>query len=125
MASPKRKPTVPDKSGDDRTVYREFPSASSPEALEPGKPPAKKSNPQAQTLRVQATRKGKGGKTVTTITGFQEDAETLATLLKQLKNHCATGGTVRDGELDLQGDHRPKIVQFLQKLGYPAKISGG
>ena len=124
MASPKRKPAVPDNAGNDRTVYREFSSASLPEALEPAKS-TKVPDPKTQNLRVQATRKGKGGKTVTVITGFQVNEETLATLLKQLKNHCATGGTVRDGELELQGDHRPKIVQFLQKLGYSAKISGG
>ena len=124
MASSKHKPPPEDKRGRDRTVYREFSSASSPDALEPAQPKESPS-PKAQNLRIQATRKGKGGKTVTVITGFQENEEALTTLLKQLKNHCATGGTIREGELELQGDHRPKILQFLQKLGYSAKVSGG
>jgi translation initiation factor 1 len=74
---------------------------------------------------VQTTRKGKGGKTVTVISGFQSSAETLAKLLKQLKAQCGTGGTVKDDTIEIQGDHRQKLVQLLMQLGYPTKVSGG
>jgi translation initiation factor 1 len=59
------------------------------------------------------------------ITGFQTTPETLATLLKQLKAQCGTGGTVKDNEIEVQGDHKQKILEILVKLGYKAKISGG
>jgi len=81
--------------------------------------------PQQQSLRVQTTRKGKGGKTVTVVSGFQSSPETLAQLLKQLKAKCGSGGTVKDDTLEIQGDHRQTLVQLLVTLGYPAKISGG
>jgi translation initiation factor 1 len=74
---------------------------------------------------VQTTRKGKGGKTVTVVSGFQSSPETLAQLLKQLKAKCGSGGTVKDDTLEIQGDHRQTLVQLLVTLGYPAKISGG
>ena len=81
--------------------------------------------PQQQNLRVQATRKGRGGKTVTVITGFQTNSDTLEKLVKQLKTQCGTGGTVKDNEIEIQGDHKQKLVEILTKLGYKAKISGG
>jgi translation initiation factor 1 len=76
-------------------------------------------------LRVQASRKGRKGKTVTVISGFQAKPETLTKLLKQLKNQCGTGGTVKDDTLEIQGDHAQKLVELLTQLGYKAKISGG
>ncbi|MBR8833585.1 MAG: translation initiation factor [Stigonema ocellatum SAG 48.90 = DSM 106950] len=102
-------------------VYREFGNDNSP-ALEraiPELPPAQ------QNLRVQATRSGRKGKTVTVITGFQSKPETLQTLVKELKTQCGTGGTVKDNEVEIQGEHKQKILEILTKLGYKAKISGG
>ncbi len=87
--------------------------------------PAQELPPNQQQIRVQASRKGRGGKTVTVISGFQAKPETLATLLKTLKTQCGAGGTVKDAEIEIQGDHREKIVQVLVKLGYKAKVSGG
>jgi translation initiation factor 1 len=81
--------------------------------------------PNQQNVRVQATRAGRKGKTVTIITGFQSKAETLEALLKQLKSQCGTGGTLKDSEIEIQGDHKQKILDILIKLGYKAKISGG
>lgn len=78
-----------------------------------------------QNIRVQASRKGRKGKTVTVISGFQAKPETLAALLKQLKTQCGTGGTVKEDTIEIQGDHTQKLVQVLTKLGYKAKISGG
>ena len=103
-------------------VYQEFGSPSSSEALERATPDLP---PQQQNLRIQASRSGRKGKTVTIITGFQSSAETLAKLLKQLKTQCGSGGTVKENSLEIQGDHRDKLLQLLIQLGYKAKISGG
>lgn len=108
--------------GADRFVYREFNSASNPAATERAVPELP---PNQQNLRVQASRKGRGGKTVTVISGFQVQPETLTKLLKQLKNQCGTGGTVKENTLEIQGDHTQKLVEILLQLGYKAKISGG
>ena len=105
-----------------RIVYQEFGSPLSSEALERATPDLP---PQQQNLRIQASRSGRKGKTVTIITGFQSSAETLAKLLKQLKTQCGSGGTVKENSLEIQGDHRDKLLQFLIQLGYKAKISGG
>jgi translation initiation factor 1 len=106
----------------DRTVYSEFGHTSNADAFTRGIPDLP---PNQQNLRIQATRKGKGGKTVTVITGFQAQPEVLADLLKKLKSQCGSGGTVRDNELEIQGDHKQKLLEILVTLGYKAKISGG
>ncbi|MBF1990735.1 translation initiation factor [Fischerella thermalis] len=110
-----------DKSSSDRFVYREFGDTNSP-ALER---PTQELPPEKQNLRVQATRAGRKGKTVTVISGFQTKPETLQALVKQLKTQCGTGGTVKDNEIEIQGEHKQKILEILTKLGYKAKISGG
>ncbi|MEC4804330.1 MAG: translation initiation factor [Jaaginema sp. PMC 1079.18] len=105
-----------------RIVYQEFGATTQPEALEratPNLPPEK------QDLRVQLSRKGRKGKSVTEITGFQTSPDTLKTLLKKIKSQCGTGGTVKDSSLEIQGDCREKVLSILQKEGYIAKISGG
>jgi translation initiation factor 1 len=81
--------------------------------------------PNQQNLRIQASRKGRKGKTVTVISGFQSNPETLTALAKKLKAQCGTGGTVKDGDIEIQGDHAQKLLQLLVDLGYKAKISGG
>ncbi|MEA5569579.1 translation initiation factor [Calothrix sp. UHCC 0171] len=81
--------------------------------------------PNQQNIRIQATRAGRKGKTVTVITGFQAKPETLEKLLKQLKTQCGTGGTLKDREIEIQGEHKQKLLEILVKLGYKAKISGG
>jgi translation initiation factor 1 len=106
---------------DKRFVYQEFGNDNSA-ALERA---TQELPPQQQNVRVQATRAGRKGKTVTVITGFQAKPETLADLVKQLKAQCGTGGTVKDNEIEIQGDHKQKILEILIKLGYKAKISGG
>ncbi|HBB33116.1 MAG TPA: stress response translation initiation inhibitor YciH [Cyanobacteria bacterium UBA8803] len=106
----------------DRVVYSEFGSNSNPSAVER---PIQEVPPERQNLRVQASRKGRKGKTVTVISGFQCQPETLTQLLKQLKTQCGSGGTVKDDTLEIQGDHAQKLVQILTQLGYKAKISGG
>ena len=109
-----------DKSGRDRVVYSEFGSANAAtERAVPDLPPNQ------QDIRIQTTRKGKGGKTVTILTGFQSSPATLKKLLKKLKAQCGSGGTVKDETLEIQGDHAETLLQNLLKLGYGAKISGG
>ncbi|MBE9055761.1 translation initiation factor [Sphaerospermopsis sp. LEGE 08334] len=106
---------------DKRIIYQEFGNDNSP-ALER---PVQELPPNQQNVRVQATRAGRKGKTVTVITGFQTKPETLNALLKQLKTQCGTGGTLKENEIEIQGDHKQKILEILVKLGYKAKISGG
>lgn len=104
-----------------KIAYQEFGSTENP-ALEKA---TANLPPQQQNIRVQATRSGRKGKTVTVITGFQCNLETLEKLLKQLKTQCGSGGTLKDNILEIQGDHTQKILQILLELGYKAKKSGG
>lgn len=113
--------TNTNKSAQQRVVYREF-GVDNSAAVERAVPELP---PQQQNLRLQASRAGRKGKTVTVITGFQAKPETLALLLKQLKSQCGTGGTVKDLEIEIQGDHKQKLVQILSGMGYKVKISGG
>lgn len=108
------------KAGKDGVVYREFGVAPEEEMVEREAVP-----PQQQQVRVQVSRKGKGGKTVTIVAGLQHSPEELAMLAKQLKNQCGTGGTVREDTIEIQGDHAKKLVEILVGLGYKAKQSGG
>jgi translation initiation factor 1 len=103
-------------------VYQEFGTPDNSEASERAMPNLP---PQQQNIRIQATRSGRKGKTVTIITGLQHNPETLTKLLKQLKNQCGSGGTIKDNNLEIQGDHKQKLLEIMIKLGYKAKISGG
>lgn len=70
-------------------------------------------------------RKGRGGKTVTVVTGVMSHPAGQEALLKLLKTRLGTGGTLKDGVIEIQGDHREQIVELLIGLGYKAKKSGG
>jgi len=120
MASSNRKYSDAKPSASEHFVYREF--GDNPAAVERAVPELPVSQ---QNLRVQASRKGRKGKTVTVITGFQAKPETLVGLLKQMKTQCGTGGTVKENEIEIQGDHKEKLLQILTSLGYKAKIAGG
>lgn len=122
MAASKRKDSDSKMTDGKRVVYSEFGNIDNSAALERG---VQEVPPNQQNLKVQASRKGRGGKTVTIISGFQEKPETLTTLVKQLKAQCGTGGTVKDHEIEIQGEHKQKLVEILTKLGYKAKMSGG
>ena len=76
-------------------------------------------------IRVQREVKGRKGKTVTTVSGFQINADELKNLATQLKRRCGTGGSVKDGVIIIQGDHRDTLVAELKARGFKAKISGG
>jgi len=105
-----------------RISYQEFGTPDNSEALQRG---TRDLPPQQQDIRIQATRSGRKGKTVTVLTGFQHNPESLTKLLKQLKNQCGSGGTIKENNLEIQGDHKQKLREVLLSLGYKAKISGG
>ena len=69
--------------------------------------------PNQQQLKVEASRKGRKGKTVTVVSGFQSSTLTLEALTKQIKNQCGAGGALKDNTIEVQGDHREKVQQFL------------
>ena len=76
-------------------------------------------------VRVMRDRKHRGGKTVTVITGVPASNEAIATLAQQLKKLCGSGGTVKDGVIEIQGDHCDKIIARLIELGYRVKRACG
>ena len=78
-----------------------------------------------QTVRVQPTRGGKGGKTVTVIRGLELDPGGLKALLKKLKTRIGSGGTTKDGLIELQGDQVEIALDLLSKEGYRPKRAGG
>jgi len=75
--------------------------------------------------RVQRESKGRGGKTVTVVRGLPLEPDAMAALGKRLRTACGTGGTVRDGTLELQGDHADKVLAWLDAQGFKAKRAGG
>ena len=77
--------------------------------------------PAKQNLIVAIDRRARAGKQVTLVKGFVGSEDDLATLGKTLKVKCGVGGTVKDGEITLQGDLRDKVVALLQSMGYRAK----
>ena len=76
-------------------------------------------------VRVSRETKGRGGKSVTLVKGLALDEPALAVLGKQLKTACGSGGTVKGGVIEVQGDHADTLVAVLQKQGYNAKRAGG
>ena len=75
--------------------------------------------------RVSRSSKGRGGKTVTLVSGLALDEVALAQLGKQLKATCGSGGTVKNGVIEVQGDHCEQVMQALLKQGHTAKRAGG
>ena len=75
--------------------------------------------------RVRRESKGRGGKTVTTITGVPLAEDALKDLAKTLKQRCGTGGSLKDGVIEIQGDHVELLLAELVKQGFKAKKSGG
>lgn len=75
--------------------------------------------------RVRRETKGRGGKTVTTVSGIALASDGLRELAKELKRRCGSGGAIKDGVIEIQGDHRPAIVAALEERGYEVELAGG
>jgi translation initiation factor 1 len=81
--------------------------------------------PQQQTAYLERDRKGRGGKTVTVVSQLQLTPADMKKLSKRLKNLCGAGGTIKERNIEIQGDHRDKIAEALLKMGYKTKFKGG
>ncbi|RFP20290.1 translation initiation factor Sui1 [Duganella sp. BJB488] len=87
---------------------------------------AAKSKPAGDgVVRVSRESKGRGGKTVTLVKGLALDAIALTLLGKQLRSACGSGGTVKDGVIEIQGDHCDLVMEALKKQGHQPKRTGG
>jgi len=82
-------------------------------------------NPAKKGVRIRREVKGRGGKTVCVIDGLSLPEAEMNQLLKRLKARLGTGGAVKGGCLEIQGDHRDKLLQLLEKEGFKAKLAGG
>lgn len=76
-------------------------------------------------VRLQRQTQGRAGKAVVVITGLALAPEALKDLAKDLKQRCGCGGSVKDGTIEIQGDHRATLQAALEQLGYKVKLSGG
>lgn len=76
-------------------------------------------------VRIMRQTKGRKGKGVCLITGLSLPAAEIEKLAKQLKQRCGAGGAVKDGVIEIQGDHREALLQELTKLGFKVKLAGG
>lgn len=84
-----------------------------------------KAVPAAGGVHLLRDRKGRRGKTVTVVTGLPLGHEELRSLAAELKQRCGAGGTVKEGDIEIQGDHLQSVADELKRRGYPFKISGG
>lgn len=76
-------------------------------------------------VRIRRESKGRGGKTVCVITGIPGNEDAVKSLAGELKRRCGTGGTVKDGIIEIQGDHRGLLISELTAKGYKVKAAGG
>ena len=81
--------------------------------------------PEQQVAHIRREKKGRRGKTVTVVGNLQLRSEDMKSLSKHLKQACGSGGTVKDGNIEIQGDHRDKVAAELETLGYKTKFTGG
>ena len=86
---------------------------------------AKSLPPQQQTAYLHRESSGRGGSPVSIVKHLVLSDEEMKALAKKLKQECGTGGTVKNGMIELQGEQRQKVAVILQKLGYKVKIAGG
>jgi translation initiation factor 1 len=86
---------------------------------------ARPTAPRDGVVRLFRDRGGRNGKTVTVIHGLPERGPALEGRLSELKRLCGAGGTVKDGVVEIQGDHRERLAERLRTLGYTVKLAGG
>jgi translation initiation factor 1 len=81
--------------------------------------------PSDGVVRLFRDRGGRNGKTVTVIRGLPERGPALEDRVAQMKRICGAGGTLKDGTVEIQGDHRERLAEHLRALGYTVKLAGG
>ena len=81
--------------------------------------------PKQQTVYLHRDSKGRGGSSVTLVKNLVLSEDDLKQLAKKLKQLCGSGGTVKDGVIEIQGEQRQRIAEALQQMGYKVKIAGG
>jgi translation initiation factor 1 len=101
------------------------PESQRTEAAAPASPPVKEPTKKPVTLKVGRETAGRRGKGVTTVFDLPLDDDGVRELAALLKQRCGTGGTVKDGRIEIQGDQRERLVAELEKLGYKVKRVGG
>ncbi len=113
----------------DRTVYSSRHGRTCPSCGRPVKQCACRANPRAPrgdgVVRVRREVAGRRGKPVTTITGLPLPDDALRELAGELKRRCGSGGTAKDGVIEIQGDHREAVIPALEAKGYTVKRAGG
>ena len=92
---------------------------------QPSAPPGPVLPPSQQTAVIHRASKGRGGKVVTLVKNLHLSPDDHKALTKHLKQTCGSGGTLKDGAIEIQGDHRETIAAALQHLGYKTKMAGG
>jgi translation initiation factor 1 len=92
---------------------------------QPSAPQDRVPPPTQQTAFIHRTSKGRGGKVVTLVKNLHLTPEGCKALATHLKQTCGSGGTTKDGVIEIQGDHRESIAVALQQLGYKTKMAGG
>ncbi len=107
-------------SRDDRLVYSTGRGRIAPAPQRPQAPPRGDG-----VVRVRRETQGRGGKTVTTIRGISTSEAELTALAGELKRLCGSGGSVKDWVIEIQGDHRDRVVAALQERGHTVKLAGG
>ena len=116
-------------SGRDRIVYSSQQGRMCPRCGNPVARCSCTANPRAPrgdgVVRVRREVKGRNGKTVTTISGVGLAEDALRELAGELKRRCGTGGSVKDGVIEIQGDHRDVLVVELERRGHTVKLAGG
>lgn len=107
-------------------AYSTNPSGFNPfEALSESSDKSSKKS-QDYPIRIKLEKKGRGGKIVSIVSGLKVNPDHLEDIAKDLKSNCGTGGSSKNGEIIIQGDHRDKIIALLNKKGYSnVKKSGG
>jgi translation initiation factor 1 len=117
--------------GDPPTVYSSQHGRVCPHCGLPAKRCACRANPRTPPPggdgigRIRREVKGRGGKTVTTISGLPLPPRELAALAGELKRRCGSGGSAKEGVIEIQGDHRELLVRELQERGFQVKLAGG
>jgi translation initiation factor 1 len=108
---------------DNRTVW----SSNQGDLRKKGNSPGKVISlpPQQQTVYLHRDSKGRRGSSVTLVKNLSLSPADLKELTKRLKQACGSGGTIKEGVIEIQGEHREKIAEELQKMGYKVKIAGG